>query len=99
VAARSTRAWTRAAATAQVNVGRSRSGDGHARRGYAWSPRLRLVTPDPAVDELDDVGDGDDERLQGALMSAVLRAAQADWRAARWLLETRWPDRFGLLRP
>jgi hypothetical protein len=37
---------------------------------------------------------GDDEAIQRALVGAVLAAARVDWRAAAWLLERRWPERY-----
>jgi endogenous inhibitor of DNA gyrase (YacG/DUF329 family) len=90
-----------------ATCGRSIAEDADRRRRYcsgrcrqvafrrrSQSPRLRLVDAD-ATAELD--GD-EDELLQGELVNAVLRAAQTDWRAARWLLETRWPERYGALR-
>jgi hypothetical protein len=52
-----------------------------------------------AVPEPDEVSDdrslpGDDDAIQRALIGAVLNAARNDWRAATWLLERRWPERF-----
>jgi hypothetical protein len=37
----------------------------------------------------------DDPRLEGALVGAIAAAARRDWRAAAWILERRWPDRWG----
>jgi predicted nucleic acid-binding Zn ribbon protein len=64
-------------------------------RQRARSPRLRIVD----VAELDELDEDEDEKLQSALVGAVLRASQTDWRAAKWLLETRWPERFGPMQP
>lgn len=69
-------------------------------RRRTQSPRLRLVVDEALAGEPSESEEGDeDERLQAALMGAVLRGSQTDWRAARWLLEIRWPERFGALRP
>ena len=29
------------------------------------------------------------------MVAAVLKAAPVDWRAARFILQSRWPDRWG----
>jgi hypothetical protein len=55
--------------------------------------RSLSAVPDEPVAE--PVVGGDDDAIQRALVATVLRAAQrGDWKAAKWLLETRWPDRF-----
>lgn len=54
-------------------------------------PRLRLVKEElPAAE---DPPEEDDARIEAALVSTVMKAAQEDWRAARWLLRNRWPGR------
>jgi predicted nucleic acid-binding Zn ribbon protein len=64
-----------------------------AHRERRRRPTLRLVDVQPLAEaELDD---DEDERLQAALLKAIIGAARTDWRAARWLLETRWPARYG----
>jgi hypothetical protein len=35
-----------------------------------------------------------DEAIQRELVGIVMHAAETDWRAARWLLEERWPGRY-----
>ena len=78
---------------AAESVGISRStlhawiSDGHVER----RPRLRLVDADvgPGRDPADE-----DARIEAALVAAVLKASETDWRAARWLLRNRWPRRW-----
>jgi hypothetical protein len=58
------------------------------RRDLAAVPELDETTVGPTAVE-------DDEAVQRALVRAVVRAAQHDWRAASWLLRQRWPTRYG----
>jgi hypothetical protein len=70
-----------------------------ARTVARWLERGKLVRRSlSAVPEPDDVEDStlpaDDGAIQRALLGSVLSAARHDWRAATWLLERRWPDRY-----
>jgi hypothetical protein len=59
--------------------------------------RYLSAVPEPGAAESAPADPGlpaDDEAIQRALVGAVLRASQNDWRAATWLLERRWPQRF-----
>ena len=44
---------------------------------------------------VDDIAAPDEAQMERGLVASVIRAAQGgDWRAATWLLEHRWPDRY-----
>ncbi len=36
-----------------------------------------------------------DAQSEARLVVLISLAARSDWRAAKWLLETRWPERWG----
>src|SRR4051812_43385187 len=44
---------------------------------------------------VDAVADNREARLEAVLLAAVSRAAEDDWRASAWILERRYPDRWG----
>ena len=51
------------------------------------------------VPDLPGLEDGDepltDEKVEQAMVASVLKAAAVDWRAARFVLQSRWPERWG----
>jgi hypothetical protein len=61
--------------------------------GIVARRRLRSVDT-PAVDE---PGAFTDEAIESAMVDAIMRAAAHDWRAARFILQARWPGRWGEL--
>ena len=61
--------------------------------GYVTRRSLSAV-PDPGGPDVAS-GDPEDEAIQRALLGTVMGAAREDWRAAAWLLRTRWPSRYG----
>jgi transposase len=59
-------------------------------------PRLRLVDDEvPVREEPDDEFEDVDATFERALVGSVLRASRDDWRAAKWLLERRYPRKWG----
>jgi transposase len=54
-------------------------------------PPLRVV---PDSDNAEPTVD-DGKRVEEACVSGILRAGQDDWRALAWVLERRWPRRWG----
>ena len=60
----------------------------------AQQPRLRLVVDGNLAAEVE-LDLGEEERLQGGLVSSIIQASQHDWRAAAWILSRRWPERYG----
>lgn len=81
---------------AAQRVGRS------PRTVHAWLQsgavvRRRLAAapePVPDLEQEPDLPD-DDERVQAALVGVIMKAAQrGSWPAAKWILETRWPQRY-----
>jgi hypothetical protein len=58
--------------------------------------RVELSLRSPSTEEL--LARISEPRLEAALVSGVARAAARDWRAAVWILERRWPQRWALNR-
>jgi transposase-like protein len=55
--------------------------------------RRSLTLADEPGDEPGVPGEGVD-RFERALVGAVLRASATDWKAARWLLQIKWPEKY-----
>jgi hypothetical protein len=55
--------------------------------------RELTAVPEPGAPAVA-LSEHDGEAIQRALVGSVLAAARHDWRAATWLLERRWPDRY-----
>jgi hypothetical protein len=73
------------------------AGDVSARSVSRWLGEGRVVRRTLSAVPEPDLSGGElveDEQLQRALVASVLRASQHDWRAATWLLEKRWPQRY-----
>jgi transposase len=64
-------------------------------RGVVTRRYLRPVPSIEAEMGMPDGGEFTDENVELAMVTAVLRAAPVDWRAARFILERRWPERWG----
>jgi hypothetical protein len=78
-----------AAAAAGVSP---RTVDSWLARGVVVRRRLRSV---PEPDPLPGDGRFSDEVIEEAMVAAILKAAPVDWRAARFILQSRWPERWG----
>src|SRR5262245_16412631 len=63
---------------------------GSVYRGLAAAPRAEVTLASSDASSL-----FDDPRLEAALVSAIAAAGRRDWRAAAWVLERRWPERWG----
>jgi len=78
-------------AAAAAGVSR-RTVDGWLARGVVVRRRLRSV---PEREPSAGTGRFSDEAIEQAMVAAILKAAPVDWRAARFILQSRWPDRWG----
>jgi transposase len=54
-----------------------------------------VAVPEPSEPAAGGALGDDDVGIERALVGSVLTAAKSDWRAATWLLERRWPKRYG----
>jgi hypothetical protein len=61
------------------------------RRGQR--PRLQLVVDGNLAEEVE-LDLDEEERLQAGLVGSIIEASRHDWRAAAWLLQRRWPERY-----
>jgi hypothetical protein len=82
---------TIAMAAAAAGVSR-RTVDSWLANGVVVRRRLRSV---PEPEPLSGDGRFSDEVIEEAMVAAILKAAPVDWRAARFILQSRWPDRWG----
>jgi hypothetical protein len=80
-----------AAAAAGVSP---RTVDSWIARGVVARRRLRSV-PEPDREPVPGDGRFSDEVIEEAMVAAILKAAPVDWRAARFILQSRWPERWG----
>ena len=78
-------------AAAAAGVSR-RTVDGWLARGVVVRRRLRSVPePEPSAR----AGRFSDEAIEQAMVAAILKAAPVDWRAARFIFQSRLPARWG----
>ena len=61
---------------------------------YRWMQRAQAADPDPECVEFREAVQRAQARSVTRLVAIVTRAADQDWKAAKWLLETRAPEFF-----